>query len=411
MQLNLKGMAGIEANEVYGNFSADSMDEDEDSSDITQKTVSFKDIESQYSDDIDEDEIAEQDMGNKMIRVYDARFKIPRHTNLAELEKTVGEDKEELRTRKKIEVCGCTYTNRTFMGRCCLKERLIGDVREIICFKKSVHIIVSLLMTISIWFTLALFIRNYYTIQTNQYFVARARTNVTEVIDFENVTTTRVLYFLFRNETEGANDTNADNEYEIVENVNETCEGGGYQLEKDMKRAINIRENIRSAYMMVSELFVMLLIVCCFILAVIYVPFFMKEHDIPIILRRAGSNVFFDLLQIRLVIFIYYMILTGSLPHLTMYWLKDRCLHTTDEDYFGINWTDYYQYCLTIMSWTMSIPLVLWVIASFFKDNFRYLMTPFLVANLVYCLCVAMLSFVTIIFTIIEGNSFEIKLA
>ena len=160
--------------------------------------------------------------------------------------------------------------------------------------------------------------------------MARARTEVSETIDFEVVTTTKVLYFLFRNQTEGAADVNKNNDYLIVSNVNRTCEGGGYQLERDIKRAVAIKNNLISTYMMVSEAFVIFLMFCCTIGAVIYVPFCLKEHDIPILLRRAGSNVFFDLLTIRLLIYAYFLVLTGSLPHLTMYYLNDACLHTTD---------------------------------------------------------------------------------
>lgn len=105
---------------------------------------------------------------------------------------------------------------------------------------------------------------------------------------------------------------------------------------------MQIRDNIKSPYMFVSELYCVVLMLLCFVAACIYVPFFMKEYDIPIILRKAGSNIFYDLLMIRIYVYIAFMTLAGALPHLTMFFLKDKCLHTTDQDFFGINWADYY---------------------------------------------------------------------
>jgi len=93
---------------------------------------------------------------------------------------------------------------------------------------------------------------------------------------------------------------------------------------------MQIRDNIKSPYMFVSELYCICLMIACLIGACIYVPFFMKEYDIPIILRKAGSNIFYDLLMIRIYVFLAFMTLAGSLPHLTMFFLKDKCLHTTD---------------------------------------------------------------------------------
>ena len=57
------------------------------------------------------------------------------------------------------------------------------------------------------------------------------------------------------------------------------------------------------------------------------------------------------------------------------------------------------------MSWMMSVPIVVYLVASFFRDSFRYLMAPFLVADIVYCVAISFLAAVTIAFTIVEGNS------
>lgn len=141
-------------------------------------------------------------------------------------------------------------------------------------------------------------------------------------------------YFLYNNDT-------YDVSYQIEDDVRVRCTNG-YQLEPSQHRMESIAQNIQSNYMFISEIYVIFLMMLTFVMAVIYVPFRMKEHDIPIILRQAGSNTFYDLMIIRIMFFICFMVLSGALPHLTMYHLDDECLHTTDADFFGINFTDFY---------------------------------------------------------------------
>ncbi len=59
----------------------------------------------------------------------------------------------------------------------------------------------------------------------------------------------------------------------------------------------------------------------------------------------------------------------------------------------------------------MRIPILVYMVASIFKDNFRYFATPFLVANVVFGFCTLLLGFIVVAFTIIEGNSFEMQMA
>ena len=97
-----------------------------------------------------------------------------------------------------------------------------------------------------------------------------------------------------------------------------------------MVRATAIRDNIVSPYMFVSEIYIVFLMCLCFIACNIYCPFKMKEYDIPVFLRKAGSNIFYDILMIRIYIYMFFMMFTGALPHLTMFFLDHKCLHTTD---------------------------------------------------------------------------------
>jgi hypothetical protein len=99
--------------------------------------------------------------------------------------------------------------------------------------------------------------------------------------------------------------------------------------------------------------------------------------------------------------FIGFMVLSGSLPHLTMYHLDDECLHTTDSDFFGINFTDFYQYCLTTLVWIMTIPLIVFISFSIFKDNCRMLMYPCMAADVVFLFTSVILSSFVVVFTIV----------
>ena len=58
----------------------------------------------------------------------------------------------------------------------------------------------------------------------------------------------------------------------------------------------------------------------------------------------------------------------------------------------------------------MSIPIIIFGIASIFKDNFRYFAVPFLVSIVVLGTCFIILGSFVVVFSIIEGNSFEMKL-
>ena len=108
---------------------------------------------------------------------------------------------------------------------------------------------------------------------------------------------------------------------------------------------------------------------------------------------------------IRIMFFVAFMVLSGALPHLTMYHLDDECLHTSDEDFFGINFTDFYQYCLTTLVWMMTIPMLIFLTFSIFKDNCRMLMYPCMAVDLVFLFTSVILSSFVVVFTIIQGYS------
>lgn len=118
-------------------------------------------------------------------------------------------------------------------------------------------------------------------------------------------------------------------------------------------------------------------------------------------MRHATSNVFFDFMRLRIYNYVYFLMLFGCLPHFIFYFPRDKCLHTYSARDFGINWTDYYQYCLTMLSWVITVPVVIYFCGTALRDNFKYFMYPFLVANLVFIFTSCILAFIVLLFGLI----------
>ena len=133
--------------------------------------------------------------------------------------------------------------------------------------------------------TMALYAFNIYELNKGRFFLARTRMNVTQTIDFEEITTNEVMYFLYRNTTKGATDVSSGNNWYIVPDVAETCEGKGFQLMKDLERITEIRDNIDSYFMIVSQSYVLVLMLIMAVLAVYVIPEMLKEHHVPMLFR------------------------------------------------------------------------------------------------------------------------------
>ena len=100
-------------------------------------------------------------------------------------------------------------------------------VKRVEGFKRIVSALAKFFMGITMILTMALYSYNIFLINQGHFFITRTRQEVTQTIDFEVVTTNEMMYFLYRNETEGATDANPQNWY-IVPNAEETCEEKGY---------------------------------------------------------------------------------------------------------------------------------------------------------------------------------------
>jgi len=68
--------------------------------------------------------------------------------------------------------------------------------------------------------------------------------------------------------------------------------------------------------------------------------------------------------------------------------------------------TDFYQVCLVMFVWFITVPFLFFVIFAYFKDPTRYLLVPLVVgANLVFVLVCTILALIVVVFTLINGNS------
>ena len=233
---------------------------------------------------------------------------------------------------------------------------------------------------------------------------------MTQIIDFEEITTNDVAYFLYRNDTEGARDVNAGNNYYITPDVGKACRGTGFQLMKDLDRITSIRNTLDSYFMIVSEGYILALMLVLTILAVHVIPEMLKEHHIPTMFRVSSENMFSVIMRARIFAYLYFIILAGCMPSLSMIYVDHICLHTNmgpteSKTTLDIGMVDFYAVCLAMFVWFISVPMVLFVIFAYFKDASRYMCIPMLVASLVFVLVCSILSLVCIGFTIVHGNS------
>merc|ERR1711862_409319 len=106
---------------------------------------------------------------------------------------------------------------------------------------------------------------------------------------------------------------------------------------------------------------------------------------VPLILRKADENNFHLVMRARNTCLLFFIALSGSMTHLTNYFVRDICLHTTDTpvliDAFDVNMTDFYQYCLISLVWFISFPMIAYTIFNFFRDVSKYVCIPFIITG------------------------------
>lgn len=244
----------------------------------------------------------DDDDDNQHVRVYDARYKIPANSSAS-----------GIMTKKKG-------------GKAHQRYRIL--IRNLERFKKCNSSLIVLMMGTSCILMLSLYLYSCYLAWTNKYYISRTYMTVTEVIDYETITSKKIEYFLYRNQTDGALDADGSSGISyIVTDVKSTC-GGSFEALLDLNRVVNIRNNMVSIFMKISEVLILLLMLLAAFLACVWIPYNMNEYDIPIYLRETESNVWLDFLKMRLIAFALFITLSGCLPQFNFYNLTDLCLHT-----------------------------------------------------------------------------------
>ena len=95
-------------------------------------------------------------------------------------------------------------------------------------WKKFFSALIRILMAISMIVTMGLYTFNIVLVNKGRFFLARTRQEITQTIDFEEITTNKVMYFLYRNATEGATDVSSGSNWYIVPDIDETCGDANY---------------------------------------------------------------------------------------------------------------------------------------------------------------------------------------
>lgn len=219
-------------------------------------------------------------------------------------------------------------------------------VRTVEFYKKCVSTLATVLMGTCMLLTLGVILYNFYRLNEGTFFLSRTRKPITRTIDFEEITTVEVFYFLYRNQTSGAIDAGEENNFFIVNDAEKLCNYEGVYFESNPNRITTIRNNIYASFMVVSEAYIFILMLVLLFFTVYLIPVKMKEYHVPIILRRADENMFHVIMRGRNACLLIFIALSGSLPHLFNYFVEDVCLHAnTDPIWFSafdVNMTDYY---------------------------------------------------------------------
>jgi len=184
----------------------------------------------------------EENQVKASVRVYEAKFKIPKNANLGEM----------------MNAKSLVFANdpKKF-------ERYANDQKRMGRYKRFVSYSTLFLMAVAFAASLFMIIFNWTHLHNGSFFVARTKETEMVTIDFEPRNITKVRYFLYRNMTEGATDVDAKSNYKIVNNATALCanegqKGFSVQQIEDIHRITAIRDNIVSPFMYISEIYVVI---------------------------------------------------------------------------------------------------------------------------------------------------------
>ena len=217
--------------------------------DVSSDTHNFSSAE-EDNDMISSDSDPEPDL-EQTIRVYDARFKIPAQSNIGQL--MAAKNSSELTKGQSSK----QYRNM---------------VKRLERYKKFVSTTAICFMFLAMVYNIAVYGLLVRDLQQGKYYLARTRYDVVKQIDFEDIQTNEIKYFLYRNETEGAMDAGDDLNTFIAQDIEVLCENDGVFLDSDYVKLLSVRDNLSSAFMLTSEAYILLLMFICMVFATIIIP-------------------------------------------------------------------------------------------------------------------------------------------
>lgn len=82
----------------------------------------------------------------------------------------------------------------------------------------------------------------------------------------------------------------------IVSDLEAVCGGpNSYALFDTLDAVESIRHNVNSMYMFISIIYVLFLMALVTGFNAVYVSFFLKEHQVPLIFRNPDSSLYYDI--------------------------------------------------------------------------------------------------------------------
>jgi hypothetical protein len=138
----------------------------------------------------------------------------------------------------------------------------------------------------------------------------------------------------------------------------------------------------------------------------VYIPYFIKEHQVPLIFRNPDSSLFFDTQRAKNLFYMIFLVLSGILASLNFYDTASPCLHTYSEAAISTEYVDLYQYSMTALLWIVSLPMIILAVMVAMGDNLRFGCYPFIIANMIFSFMLFLLSQIVIILAIIYTKNF-----
>lgn len=92
--------------------------------------------------------------------------------------------------------------------------------------------------------------------------------------------------------------------------------------------------------MFVSVIYVLFLMGVVTGFNTVYVSYYMKEHQVPLIFRNPDSSLYYDTQRAKILFYVVFIVLSGVLGSLNFYDPDTTCLHTYNEESVSSEYVD-----------------------------------------------------------------------